>query len=85
MIEVKIRFWTDNIAQTRGEIVPKHAHTSGVVRMERNDAHGILPKNPTPFNSLLDLTAVIEKVLLAHEIVLHPSSRMKRYMPDDEA
>jgi hypothetical protein len=40
MIEIKIRFWTDEIAAEPGKIVPKHAWTSGVVRIERNPSHG---------------------------------------------
>jgi hypothetical protein len=35
MIEVKIRFWTNDIADGKGNIFPKHAWSSGVVRMEK--------------------------------------------------
>lgn len=80
MIEVKVRFWTDQIAAEPGRIVPKNAWTSGVVRMERNEAHGITPSAPVPFNSLLDLTAAIEKALLSHGVSLHPSRKMKKYL-----
>jgi hypothetical protein len=79
MIEVKLRFWTNNIAGKKGEIVPKHAWSSGVVRMERNTSHGIAPSEPKVFRSLLDIGAVIEKVLIEHGIVLHSSDRMKQY------
>lgn len=79
MIEVKIRFWTNNIADGDGVILPKHAWSSGVVRMERNNSHGIVPKNPKVFHSLLDISAVIEKVLIEHGIVLHRSTKMKKY------
>jgi hypothetical protein len=60
MIEVKIRFWTDNIAGTKDKVIPKQAWTSGVVRVERNDAHGISPSRGVPFNSLLDVGVAIE-------------------------
>lgn len=80
MVEVKIRFWTDSIAGTKDKVIPKHAWTSGVVRVERNDAHGISPSRGVPFNSLLDVGAAIEKVLLAHGIKLHPSRKMQKYM-----
>jgi hypothetical protein len=80
MIEVKIRFWTNDISEEKGKIVPKHAWTSGVVRMERNKSHGIAPKHPKPFHSLLDVSAVIENVLIEHGIMLHPARRMKKYM-----
>jgi hypothetical protein len=80
MIEVKVRFWTDGIAPEDGKVVPKHAWAGGVVRVERNDAHGLVPSRPKPFNSLLDLGAVIEKVLIEHGVSLLPSRKMQRYM-----
>ena len=80
MIEVKVRFWTNNIAAGPNRVIPKHAWTSGVVRMERNRSHGIEPGNPKPFHSLLDVTAIIEKVLINHGVVLHPSRTMKKYV-----
>ena len=61
MIEIKVRFWTDKIAEQEGHIVPKHARTSGVVRITRNKPHGIVPNKPVPFNSLLDMGAAIEQ------------------------
>ena len=84
MIEIKIRFWTDSIAEQSGKIRPKHAWSGGVVRIERNDAHGIIPQKPVPFNSLMELPSVIEKVLIAHGITLHISRRMQRYFDNDE-
>lgn len=82
MIEVKVRFWTNNIATQPGKVIPKHAWTSGVVRMERNKSHSIEPGSPQPFHSLLDVSAIIEKVLIEHRIVLHPTKRMKKYISD---
>jgi hypothetical protein len=84
MIEVKLRFWTDEIAPEKGKIVPKHAWTGGVVRMEANKSHGIKPSNPKVFNSLLDVGAVIEKVFIEHGIVLHPNQKMRRYLKDKQ-
>lgn len=83
MIEVKIRFWTDGISSEPGKIIPKHAWAAGVVRMAPNKSHGIAPENPIPFNSLLDVGAKIEQVLLDHGVVLHRSTRMKKYMSGD--
>jgi hypothetical protein len=83
MIEIKVRFWTNDIAEGEGLIRPKHAWTSGVVRMERNKTHGIIPENPVPFQSLLDLPAVLEKVLQQHGIRLHASRRMSKYIVGD--
>jgi len=84
MIEIKIRFWTNEIAKGKGIIRPKHAWSAGVVRIERNDSHGIVPQKPLPFHTLMDLTAVIEKVLLAQGITLHSSRKMKKYFKADE-
>src|SRR2546422_8566162 len=82
MIEIKLRFWTNNIADQPNKVVPKNAWTSGVVRMERNKSHGIQPGKPEPFHSLLDVSAIIEKVLIDHGVVLHPSRRMRKYISD---
>jgi hypothetical protein len=81
MIEVKVRFWTNNIAG-RGKISPKEARAAGVVRMERNDAHGIKPGRPLPFNTLAEIPAAIERALIDHSIVLHPSRKMRKYLND---
>jgi hypothetical protein len=58
----------------------KHAWTAGMVRMQTNKAHGITSSAPVPFNSLLELTTAIEKVLLRQGIRLHPSGKMKKYL-----
>ena len=80
MIEIKLRFWTNNIARRRGYVRPKEAWSSGTVRIERNDTHRIKPGKPRPFNSLLDVGAVVERVLIDQGLILHPSNRMKKYM-----
>ncbi len=79
MIEVKIRFWTNDIADEPGKIVPKHALSSGVVRIAPNKSHGIKPGKPLPFHSLLDVSSAIEKVLVSHGVMLHPSRKMRKY------
>jgi hypothetical protein len=83
MIEVRLRFWTNKIAKSKGQILPKHAWSSGVVRMQGNESHGIVSGNPRPFHSLLDVGAVVEAVLVNHGITLHRSRRMKKYMVGD--
>lgn len=80
MLEVKVRFWTDGIVKGEGQIMPKHAWTSGVVRMQHNKSHGISPEYPIPFNSLMELPQVIERVLIQHRIKLHRSSKMAKYV-----
>jgi hypothetical protein len=83
MIEVSLRFWTNDIAKQKGTIVPKHAWAAGVVRIQGNDSHGIISGNPKPFHSLLDVGSVVESVLMNHGITLHRSRRMKKYMAGD--
>jgi hypothetical protein len=82
MIEIKVRFWTNDIAAEKGKVVPRHAWSSGVVRIERNRSHGIDPGAPKPFHSLLDVGHVIEKTLIEHGVVLHPSRTMRKYVKD---
>jgi hypothetical protein len=81
MLEVKLRFWTNDIAEGKGNIIPKHAWSAGVVRLESNKSHGIVPGAPLPFHSMLDVGSVIEKCIIEHGIVLHPSRRVKKYTP----
>lgn len=83
MIEVKIRFWTNKIAPQEGKVLRKHAWAGGVVRMEPNKSHGIVPLKPRVFHSLLDVGAVVEKVLIEHGVVLHRSTRMRKYLAAD--
>jgi hypothetical protein len=80
MIEIKLRFWTNEIASEAGKVLPKNAWAGGVVRIEGNKAHGILPGSPKPFHSLLDVGSVIEKTLIEHGIVLHVNKRMGKYV-----
>lgn len=79
MIEVKVRFWTENIAVGKGRIRPKHAWTAGVIRITNNKAHGITGE-PIPFNSLMEIPSVIEKALLKQGIILHPVGKTKKYL-----
>ncbi len=82
MIELKVYFWTNNIAKGKGKIVPKHAWSAGMVRLERNEAHGIAGRKPKPFHTLLDLGTTIQNVLIQNGIVLHPGRRMEKYVQD---
>jgi hypothetical protein len=81
MIEVKVRFWTNDLADGKGKILPKHAWGAGLVRIKGNDAHGIVPGEPVLFNSLAEIPAKIEKLLIDQDITIHKSNRMKRYIP----
>jgi hypothetical protein len=76
MIELRIRFWTNDISEIKGEIIPKHSWDSGVVYMERNKSHQIQPeKKLQHFHSLKELPVVIKEVLIRHGIQLHNSKR----------
>jgi len=82
MIEIRVRFWTNDIASAKGKIVPKNAWASGIVRIEKNETHGINPSSAEAFNSMMELTGAIETVLIENGIVLHPSKKMRKYWGD---
>jgi hypothetical protein len=81
MIELTVRFWTNNLAE-EGQIVPKHAWASGVVKLEPNATHGIDASRPTPFQSLPDLFSKIEQLMIEHGVTLHPSRVERKYRAD---
>lgn len=81
MIEVKVRFWTNNIGPN-GSVLPKHAWARGVVRMKGSKTHGTASKPNEKFNSLLEMPAAIERLLIAHGIILHPSPTMRKYVKE---
>ena len=80
MLKVTVRFFTNGIAEGEGQIEPKHAWTRDIVRMERNESHGIIPKHSHPFNSLMEIPQVIEKVLIEQGITLHCEAKMAKYI-----
>lgn len=80
MIEVRVRFWTNDIASGEDKVVAKNARCSGVVRMKKNSLHGISGGRAIPFNSLLEIPSAIEKTLIEHGIKLHLPKRMKKYI-----
>jgi hypothetical protein len=79
-IELTVRFWTDNIAPTKGKIIPKNGWAAGVVYIHKSPAHGFEPQDPIPFNTLMELPGKIEKVLANHGVQLRPYSTMKKYI-----
>jgi DNA-binding CsgD family transcriptional regulator len=80
MVEIRVRFWTDKIAEGKGRIVPKHAWDTGIVRIDSNVEHGISPKPPRPFNSLAELPSKIEQVLIDHGVTLHLNRRSSKVL-----
>jgi hypothetical protein len=80
MVEVKIRFLTDDVTDGDGMIIPKHVNARGFLTIEPNEAHGITRTGDSiAFNSLLELPARLEKLLIAEGIVVHPTSKMRKY------
>ena len=80
MIEVRLRFWTNDLADGKGRIRPKHAWGAGVIRMDPNDVHRIAGGDPIPFNSVAEIPAKLEKLLIDHGVTIHRSTRMKKYL-----
>jgi hypothetical protein len=80
MIEMRIYFWTNDLAKGAGVIRPKHAWSSGMIRLEKNKSYGIVPGRTLPFHSLMDLPSIIEKVLIAQGITLHATRKMRKYL-----
>ena len=80
MIEVRIKFWTDEIAAGgNGHIIPKHAWDSGVVLITANPDHGIRSDtNPEILHSFLDLPSVVAKVLTDHGVTLHANRKLRK-------
>ena len=79
MLEVRVRFWTDDIAGKKGEIIPKHARGSGMINIDRNDAHGLTPEKWLAFNSMAEIPAVLEKCLIENGVKIISSRKMKKY------
>jgi len=76
MIEIRVRFWTNGIAEGKGKVLPRHAWSGGVVRMAPNSAHGIKPKGLRTFNSMAELGTTIERVLVDHGVKIHPCGNL---------
>jgi hypothetical protein len=83
MIELRIRFWTNDIAETKGDIIPKHSWDGGMVYMQPNASHGIKRTRPRPFHTMLELSAVIEKVLHAHGVKLNLGKNSRKYIESE--
>ncbi|HBG62025.1 MAG: hypothetical protein A2Y03_06500 [Omnitrophica WOR_2 bacterium GWF2_38_59] len=84
MIEIKVRFWTDQIAKDKGNIKPKHCWDAGVVRVKTNNVHDIKPKQPILFRSLMDIPRAIEDCLIENGITAHTENCSSKYIYVDE-
>lgn len=83
MIELRVRFWTHEIAEKPGHVVPKKGWDSGMVAMDNNETHGIDPDTPRPFSSFVELQQAIHDTLVAHGVSLKPS-RVTKILLDTE-
>ena len=82
-LEIRVRLWTDGIADGKGLIRPKHAWSAGFVRVKPNKSHGVTTCPDLKFNSLMELPAVLEKIFIKHGITIHPIFRMQQYLSAD--
>ncbi len=83
MIEIKLRFWTNDIAEGENKVLPKHAWDKGVVKIAANKSHGIPAGEPIPFNSMLEVGRAVERCLIENGIKLHAGQRSRRYLSSD--
>jgi hypothetical protein len=80
-IVLRIRFHTDKLSKRgKGWIIPKHAWEVGKVEIEGNRSHDIVPSETASFTSLMELPKAIEKILIKHEVKLHLSRHMAKYL-----
>ena len=70
-VSVNVRFWTDDIAPVKGDIIPKHTWDRGTVEVVVNDRHGIRSAESVPFHGMYDLERATRKALRAAEIIQH--------------
>ena len=78
MIEVRVRFWTNNISKKKGRLVPRECWDAGTIAMDTNKLHGIKSKTPKGFGSLTGMVKVMEAVLTGHGVKLHMSGQNRR-------
>jgi hypothetical protein len=82
MIEIRIKFWTNNIASSKGDVIPKTCWDCGMIVMEKNSLHGIKPQTPLPFPTFSSISRVIEKVLVQHGIKMKHGSKSSKLLYD---
>ena len=84
MIIIHVQFWTDDIVEDKGHIIPKHAWSYGKVYLRANLSHDIKASDPIAFESLMELPAKIEELLIREGITLHVGRNMGKYIQQDE-
>ncbi len=80
-IEIRLRFLTDDIAESKEKrkIVPKHCWTMGLACIPTNKSHGIGYRE-IHFDSLMEIPAKIEELIIKEGITLHTCRKMEKYI-----
>lgn len=84
LIKISVNFWTNDIAEEKGYIIPKNAWSYGKVGLRANPSHDIKSSDPIAFESLMELPAKIEELLIREGITLHAGRRMKKYIQQND-
>jgi hypothetical protein len=77
-IKLSVYLFTDDLADTKGEVLPKHAWSWGTVTLPSNPTHGIAGSKDVHFKSLSELPGAIERALLQQGVTLHEGKHKKK-------
>lgn len=69
-IEVRLRFWTNDIASMEGHVVPKHCWDSGFAILVENEGHGLEP-GKRAFRSIAGIGSAVEALLEKGGVTVH--------------
>lgn len=79
MIEFRIKFFTNSIAERDGCIKKKHLWPNGMIHITRNDSHGIIG-NQRPFNSMAQILPILEDMMIENELTIIPTRRLYKLL-----
>jgi hypothetical protein len=71
MIIVTVRFYTNDLAEEEGEIIPRHAWDVGTVGVQANELHDLKTSGPLHFHAFSEIPTKIEEVLMKSGVTLH--------------
>ncbi|MEM3832500.1 MAG: hypothetical protein QW128_02735 [Thermoprotei archaeon] len=78
MIELRVAFFTNEIASEKGKVVPRVCWSVGTVHLLANASHGLKSSKSYFFNELSELFPTIEKLLAENGVkVLHYRGRTR--------
>lgn len=84
MIWLKVGFWTNKLSRKKDGIVPKHARSFGYVYIGSNKLHGI-KASQAHFDSPMQISSAIEKVLVGAGIKLYADQTLKKYILEERS